>query len=49
MRKPIYYRIRLAVRCLFWLGVAGLFWFISSRLWWQDSGGYCVGDLISCG
>ncbi len=47
MRRPIYYRIRLGVRVLFWLGVAGLFWFISARLWYTPAG-YCIGDLISC-
>lgn len=48
MRSANYYRLRLAVRFLFWLGVAGLFWLISARLWYTPAG-YCVGDLISCG
>jgi hypothetical protein len=48
MRSPNYYRLRLAVRCLFYAGILALIYLASSRLWWQG-GGYCVGDLVKCG
>lgn len=47
MRSRNYYRLRFAVRLLFWAGVAVAFYLISSRLWW-DGSGYCWGDALTC-
>jgi len=47
MRSATYYRVRLAVRVLFWLSVAGLIYFVSGFLWWTGSG-VCVGRMVNC-
>jgi hypothetical protein len=49
MRSPTYYRVRKLVRVMFWLGLLAGLYLISTRLWWQGGGGYCVGTLEVCG
>lgn len=47
MRSRTYYRIRLAVRVLFWLSVAGAVYFISGFVWWTGEE-ICLGTMSSC-
>jgi hypothetical protein len=47
MKSPNYYRVRFAVRVLFWGSlVAGLLW-VAGSVWWTGSG-YCFGSMVEC-
>jgi hypothetical protein len=47
MRSNSYYKVRRVVRVAFWLSLLAGLYLISTRLWWQDGGGYCWG--VGCG
>ena len=49
MRSPTYYKVQKLVRVMFWLALLAGLYLISTRLWWQGGGGYCVGTLEVCG
>jgi hypothetical protein len=49
MRSAKYYKVRTVVRAVFWLALLAGLYLISTRLWWQGGGGYCVGTLEVCG
>jgi len=48
-RSAKYYKVRTVVRAVFWLALLAGLYLISTRLWWQGGGGYCVGTLEVCG
>jgi len=48
MRSNSYYKVRRAVRAIFWLSLLAGLYLISTRLWW-NGGGYCVGSVEVCG
>lgn len=49
MKSPNYYKVRKLVRVMFWLALLAGLYLISTRLWWQGGGGWCVGNMERCG
>ena len=47
MRSRTYYRVRLAVRVVFWLSVAGAVYLLSGFVWWTGEG-ICLGRMVNC-
>jgi uncharacterized membrane protein len=48
MKSANYYRVRTAVRAVFWLALLAGLYLIATRIWWGD-GGLCIGTLEVCG
>ena len=48
MRSANYYRVRRAVRAVFWLALLAGLYLIATRIWWSD-GGLCIGTMLECG
>ena len=47
MRSPTYYRVRFAVRVLFWASLALGLYLLVNNLWWVGDG-YCWGSGVEC-
>jgi hypothetical protein len=47
MRSKTYYRVRTAVRTLFWTAVAVGFYYIITHINWVGDG-YCWGTITEC-
>jgi hypothetical protein len=48
MKSAKYYRVRTAVRVVFWLALLAGLYLIATRIWWND-GGLCIGTVLECG